>query len=63
MFRQTNPTTLEMPPSETLRHYCGSPLTGSPNFANALSKFLASLGTSDMPKTLGNIARRGDNKW
>ncbi len=25
------------------------------DFANALSKFLATLGTSDMPRTLGDI--------
>jgi len=60
MSRQTNLTTLEMPPSETLRHCRGSPLSGSPNrcisdFANAASKFLASLGTSDMPGTLSEI--------
>jgi len=28
------------------------------DFANAPSKFLASLGTSDMPKPLGDIAER-----
>ena len=27
------------------------------DFANASSKFLASLGTSDMPRTLGDIAK------
>ncbi len=45
-----------VPPSETLRHPRGLPF-GSPNrcisdFAIALSKFLASLGTSDMPRTM-----------
>jgi len=52
------------PPSETLRHYRGSPLSGSPNrcisdFANTPSKFLATLGTSDIPNTLGVIGRCG----
>jgi len=49
-----------VPPSETFRYYRGSPLLGSPNrcisdFAIAASKFLTPLGTSDMPKTLGDI--------
>ena len=43
-----------------LRHYRGLPLMGSPNryisdFANAPSKFLASLGTSDTLETLGDM--------
>ena len=46
-----------------LRHYRGLPLMGSPNryisdFANAPSKFLASLGTSDTLETLGDKLRR-----
>ena len=49
-----------MPPSKTLRHYYGSPF-GSSNrcisdFTIASSKFLALLGTSDMPETLGEAA-------
>ena len=47
-------------PRKTLRHFRGLPLSGSPNrfisdYANAPSKFLASLGTSDMPRMFGEI--------
>ena len=67
MFRQTNPTTLEMPPIETIRHYCDSLLTEPPNrcisdFAIALSKFFASLGISDIPKSLNEIGQEGESK-
>ena len=61
MFHQTNLTTLEMPLSETLHHHRGSPF-GFANrcildFANAPSKSLTSLGTSDMPKSLGDMEK------
>jgi len=51
------------PPSTTPRSLSlTSGLSPTPNrsisdFANASSKFLASLGTSDMPRTLGDIAK------
>jgi len=56
-----------VPPSETLRYFRSSPLTGLPNrcfsdFANASSKFLAPLGTSDMSRTLSEISKWGDSK-
>ena len=57
------------PPSETLRHFCGSPF-GSPNrcisdFANAPFKFLAPFRTSHMPRTLGDILAKkiGESVW
>ncbi len=53
---------------DTLRHYRGSPLTGSPNrcisdFADTSSKFLAMLGISDMPRTLSEIANPAKRRF
>ncbi len=45
-----------IPPNKTVHHFLGLPFELSnrciSDFANNPSKFLASLGTSDMPKTL-----------
>ncbi len=46
------------PPNSAVLHTLpfGSPNRCISDFANASSKFLASLGTSDIPKTLGDIS-------
>ncbi|CAD7768554.1 hypothetical protein FHEFKHOI_00321 [Candidatus Methanoperedenaceae archaeon GB50] len=54
-------------PSKTLRHYRGSPF-GSPNrcisdFAITPSKFLASLGTSHIPRTVRQHAGKNINDF
>lgn len=57
--KQIIPQYKKVIPSKTLRHYRGSPLTGSPNTVFALRcrspKCLASLGTSQTPKPLSAI--------
>ena len=54
------------PPRETLRHYRGLPLTGSPNSGHTAplrSAKIRQSRTSYVRKTLDDIALEDDDKW